>query len=461
MKETKYRFEYFHFYDYTRIQEHLAAMAAKGWMLEKMGFFWKYRRIQPQKRKFCVTYYANASLYDAQPTEGECTMEDFCAAGGWKLAARREQMQIYYTEQENAVPMETDPVTRIETVDRAVRKKLKPNTILVTCMLLYWLVFYTSQFWSDPIQFLSSPMNITAAISMLMLFPCLIRQNVRYRSWYRRAMEAAQQGEFSDSQGEDPLLLYMIWPLLVLLFTFTLVHMGTGMFIVGLSIFLVVGISVIAEGIRRYLQKKGASRSVNATVTAIGCGLACIGILATGAILVIQGDIFLQSHKQVGTYTQGNWTRPVYADPIPLRLEDMAENLPADMLYSTEENGEESFLLSDKEYWQNPMTEEDTPSPIYYRVVKVKVPALYNLCKNSLLKEEQDEWTDGTLWQVSHYEPIDTQPWGAQDAYRLYFGERGWGNEYLVCWKDTMLVLLPDEEPTDAEKLVIAQKVTQ
>ena len=41
MKETKRRMELYSFYDRTGMEKHLAKMAEKGWLLEKIGqFFW-------------------------------------------------------------------------------------------------------------------------------------------------------------------------------------------------------------------------------------------------------------------------------------------------------------------------------------------------------------------------------------------------------------------------------------
>ena len=56
MKETKRRLETFSFYDRTGLEEHLARMAAEGWLLDKIGqFLWHYRRIEPKKLTFSVT----------------------------------------------------------------------------------------------------------------------------------------------------------------------------------------------------------------------------------------------------------------------------------------------------------------------------------------------------------------------------------------------------------------------
>ena len=62
MKDVKYRWNTLCIYDYRGVEEHLAAMAAKGWRLERAGnSIWKYRRAQPAKVRYAVTYSAGAS----------------------------------------------------------------------------------------------------------------------------------------------------------------------------------------------------------------------------------------------------------------------------------------------------------------------------------------------------------------------------------------------------------------
>ena len=57
MKNVTYRWNTFQLYDYRGVEEHLSAMAAKGWRLEKAGNqLWTYRRAEPAKVRYAVTY---------------------------------------------------------------------------------------------------------------------------------------------------------------------------------------------------------------------------------------------------------------------------------------------------------------------------------------------------------------------------------------------------------------------
>ena len=62
MKMTKYRMEDRQLYDFKGVEKHLADMAAKGWRLERAGrHIWKYRRAEPAKVRYAVTYCLVAS----------------------------------------------------------------------------------------------------------------------------------------------------------------------------------------------------------------------------------------------------------------------------------------------------------------------------------------------------------------------------------------------------------------
>ena len=123
MNNTKKILCHFSFYDQIRIQEKLEEMAEQGWMVDKPGSFtWAFKRMEPKKLKFAVTYFPSASDFDPGPTDEELTKLDFCAQDGWQLAVRWGVMQIFYNENENAVPIETEPVAQVENVRKSTKQ---------------------------------------------------------------------------------------------------------------------------------------------------------------------------------------------------------------------------------------------------------------------------------------------------------------------------------------------------
>ena len=70
MRNTKRELNPYSFYDTEGLARHFERMAAEGWLIEKLGYFWRYRRIEPQALRFSVVYYSEASEFDpTKPSE--------------------------------------------------------------------------------------------------------------------------------------------------------------------------------------------------------------------------------------------------------------------------------------------------------------------------------------------------------------------------------------------------------
>ena len=59
MKHTKREWmPLYSFLDRKRVTDHLADMAARGWMLDRLGTWsWHYRRTEPKQLRFAVTFF--------------------------------------------------------------------------------------------------------------------------------------------------------------------------------------------------------------------------------------------------------------------------------------------------------------------------------------------------------------------------------------------------------------------
>ena len=132
MKNTKRQLIPFSYYDLTGMERHLEKMAQTGWLLDKMSALgWRYRRIEPQKLHFTVSYCHRASAYDPEPTEEVQTFYDFCAYTGWRLAAEFGSMQVFYNDQEGPIPIDTDPAMEIQMVGREMKRALPFEILLL------------------------------------------------------------------------------------------------------------------------------------------------------------------------------------------------------------------------------------------------------------------------------------------------------------------------------------------
>ena len=158
MKKTKRRLETFSFYDRTGLESHLTRMAEKGWLLEKIGqFFWTYRKIEPKTLTFSVTYFPEASQFDPGPSEEQEAFYDLCAHSSWQLAAASAQLQVFYNEGPDPVPIDTDPVLEVESIHRTMKKSLIPSHLAMLALAVFQVVMFVWRAAEAPIENLANP----------------------------------------------------------------------------------------------------------------------------------------------------------------------------------------------------------------------------------------------------------------------------------------------------------------
>ena len=85
----------------------------------------------------------------------------------------------------------------------------------------------------------------------------------------------------------------------------------------------------------------------------------------------------------------------------------------------------------------------------------VKVPFLYDLCKNDFISwvERDNDQLPREYWD--EYRLIDASAWGAEEVYQRYHsGEPV--NQFLVCWPDRMAEIRFDWDWTVTEDMMAA-----
>lgn len=138
MKDKKRVLATVSFYDRSGLEKRLARMAENGWLLEGIGsLLWTYRRIEPKKLTFCVCWFPAASTFDPGPSEEQQTFYDFCEHTGWVLAGSYGQMQVFYNESPDPVPIETDPVMEVDAIHRAAKRTTLPSHLTLLALALF------------------------------------------------------------------------------------------------------------------------------------------------------------------------------------------------------------------------------------------------------------------------------------------------------------------------------------
>lgn len=455
MKNKKRRMEFVSFYDYTGIKAHLEKMAAKGWLLEKMtAFGWVYRRIEPKKMHFAVTFYPAASEYDPEPSEKQRTYWDFCEYDGWHLAATGAQMQIFYNEQQNPPPIETDARLQVEMIHKAAKK----NFLLSQFVMLLLGIMQTSMRLTDlvkrPMWFLVDNSSLLSGLGWLMVMLLSVLEIGGYYLWHHKAKKAAEEdGNFVPTHGSQKVQKVIVIGMLLAFGLWVLSFREIWQISVVVVSFAYMGLVLGAVfGIKNFLKRKKVSTEVNRTVTIVSSFLLAIAATAGMGWLIIygvRGGWF--ERKPVSTYVHEGLTMKIYHDELPLRIEDMRQTEYKEYSYEIQERN--SIVLSQIKAWQRPKLGDQSEPELMYTVTRVKMPGLYDICLESILKEAYVT-SDKSDY---HVEKVDASIWNAEKVYQYCSGSIGM-NYYFACYPDRIVEIGFGWEPT-VEEIGIAAEI--
>lgn len=470
MKETKRRLETFSFYDRTGLEAHLARMAEEGWLLDKIGqFLWHYRRIEPKKLTFSVTYFPKASAFDPGPSEEQETFYDFCRHTGWVLAASSAQLQVFYNEGPDPVPIETDPALEVESIHRTMKRSFLPSQLMLLAVAVLDVGLLVWRLIDDPIGLLASPASVLTAMCWVLVFVLTGVELGGYFWWHRKAVKAAEQGEFLDSRSHRKLQIgaLALLGLGVVYYMLSVALSGSRMMMaVAVLMFCVYmpGLFLLVRGVMGWLKRKKVPAKVNRVVTIVS-GLVAAYLFVGG---ITFGVLFGSSHgwfaeQDEETYEYHGNTFTAAQDQLPLTVEDLLDVEYEG--YSREHRGSESIFLAQYQGYQRPRFDAERYKEmprLEYTVTVVKAPFLYGLCREHLLLDRAERWNrDMPESDWYFYEPTDPAPWGAEEAYRWTSREYGPRNTFLLCWPDRFVEIEFDYEweVTPAQMAMVGEKL--
>lgn len=458
MKEKKRCLAHFTFYDRTGIQKFLEKKAAQGWLLEKIApVFWIFRRIEPKKVHFAVTYFSKASIYDPEPTEQQRIFQAFCEYSGWKLSGIHGPLQIYYNEAEDPVPIETDPRMELKTIHASAKRNFLPSYFLLLAVAFMQLATQIGQLATFPLTYLSQNTTLFNWLTITVLFIMCVQEIGGYFLWYRKAKQATEErGEFVETKGHSRFQLTMVggvFASLILLLVTIERRLAAVMLVALVSTF---GLMFAVMGIQAVLKRMKVSRSTNRTVTIGACvvlSIVMVGALGFGLMALVNANVW-EEREPVETYEAGGLTWEIYHDELLLTVEDLLETDYDSYSYEAEEEG--SLLISTRKGSQEAKVQELAPE-IHYEVYDIHLPFLYEMCKEELFTEyDNRSYEEDGVAYFSGYLPMDASLWGAEEAYQLY----QWNNAYdwyLLCYQDRIVTVQFNWEVTEDQMAVVGE----
>lgn len=458
MKEIKRELMWFEFYEDAAIAEHLTAMAEKGWLLEQAGNLWRYRRAEPRKIRYTVTYFSESSEFNPIPTENEETLREYCAAAGWDYVTSWHQMVIFSTDRADAPPIETDERTKLAAVHRAMKKNFLPGNLVLLALFGFNLLIQLSVNMDDFVQYLSDGMQLGTSLLVLMLLVYYGGNLISYGLWYRRSRRSVERGgpcverKNRFKRGKQVALLAFSAAVMALLYIPSALaygHETAGAWLIYSGIY---GLEIAAVwGLRKWMKRRGVNAWTNRLVSVGGGIVLALALTAGTTALMLRADLFQRKGAEEYVNTHGNtWT--IYHDDLPLTMEDLRG---ADEKHWSYEIRVKTSPLA--VYRDAQQTEYDDWERLNYEILDVRAGFL----RQSLL----NDWLDLSDWNNEMdpdegyvYRSVDAQPWGADAVYQLERAGEPTGT-FILCKGKRIVRIYLEWEPAAKQMALTGEKL--
>ncbi len=478
MKNRKRVFAQFTFHDRTGISRYLENMAMKGWMLDKITkWSWHFRRIEPRRIHFALSYFAKTSSFEPEPPEALLRLREFCEHSGWQFCAEAAQMQIFYNEAEDPLPIETDAMLEIESIHKSIKKQLLPSYLLIGAVAILNGGMRISEFIKYPIVFMRSNLNLFVMFTVLCLFLMAAVELGSYFLWRHRALKRAERdGSFLPTRG-NRIFILALFIILHALYALLIVSEWNGF--IGKTFLVCMGyyiaLLLLVHGISDIMKRKKVGAGTNLTVTIIlsfVLSFAMLGLMTWTVTRLQNTDLFDEKEEEYVLAPDEEYesdTGRIYTaqhHALPLYAADLYDHdVPADV-YSDYHYVDSSILLTNHECGSRVRYDYDNtwPNFIYeslsYDITDFRYNFLMDIALDSILSKYEHKRYDGRY----EFRSIDPVPWDAEKVWQMYGTEFDGGTKipmdsFVIVRGNRLVQLHLFDIPTEAHIATIVEKL--
>lgn len=460
MKDKTKRIMNFRFDRYEDLENKLEKQAAKGLFLEECGsLLWTFKKGNPKKLKYTVTYFSEGSVFNPDITDNQQTYFDYAKAAGWNFVTQFNQMQIFCSEADNPIPFETDEKEKFNNIKRCMKKSFIPSIIVMILVFVLNLIVQFNSFQLNPIDYLSDPIRLLSSSMIAAAVIYQVYSLVTYFLWLKRSEKSIALGGECVNNSR---IMYRIVDIIFMVFLFGslgyllfYLALKTSRFGLVLSIAQVPILMIVFWSSIKYLRKKKASATVNKLISYTVLILASFAYLALLMAFIMRFGFGISNESNYRTVdwqlseTESHEYR-LYSDEIPLTSEDLYGRIDYNY-YSYEKETDKTLFLSKSVYRQDSPPAKDAPPRIEYETLEPQFEFVYLLAKEHLL--EIPEWRDNTT-----FEPIDNKIFDTVEAYQRYYENTPTG-EYILFFGDRIITLNMEEPLTTKQISIVKEKL--
>lgn len=193
--KKKTRLENFVYYDTEGITAHLEKMALEGWALEDVTrSFWTYVSIPPEKRTYGASFYPANLTFAPDAADKSEAYAAYCQQAGWQYVTQWQKMMIFYTTEENPVPLETDEALRLDATWEAMKRSHLAADLAMSALFLANICLYISSLLHHPLTHLADGGLLAQNLLFALLLPFSLGSSLAYVLWQKRSRAAVNAG---------------------------------------------------------------------------------------------------------------------------------------------------------------------------------------------------------------------------------------------------------------------------
>lgn len=175
--KTKYQMNWFQYLEYEAIAQYLETMAKKGWILEKIGYLFKFRKQEPQDLLYTVDFQPKITLFTPQSSDEAEEYRRFCEEAGWNFVCGFNKMQIFSAKRsDDPTPIQTEEQIQYKVLEKSV---LPPLITTILLFLYEAFLLYNILTTRIPIIRIDDDMITCVLISFILIIPCGLLQTIR------------------------------------------------------------------------------------------------------------------------------------------------------------------------------------------------------------------------------------------------------------------------------------------
>lgn len=443
----------FKFHNYKYLEMKLDKMAKKGLFLEKVGTLsWVFIKGEPKDMKYSITFFEEGSIFNPSLTDNQQTYIDFAQSSGWEFIDSFNQMQIFCTEQENTVPLETDHQQKFDNIKRCMNKTFIPGMVVCIVVFLFNLIVQLQNCISSPIRFFR---DISTINSLLVMFTLVVYYSfilIDHFIWCKKSQKSIDLGgECIENRSSirsfiDYFVLAFMFILVATMFLY--LFKSTSIFYMLIVIMHIPIVALIYHISIKLNKKLKRTAKFNRIVSMTLLVFASIAYATFIIGFLLSNSTFIGGNKPIRVITDERYNENVefeiYNDELLLTCEELYGAQYSD--YSYEAEHENSFFMRTDEYIQQaPYWEKELPNLIYV-VYRPKFNFVYDKVLSQLIE-------DNEIYKVVEFE---NNGLNTKKAYKFVSSNGEDRGEYILAYEDIIVSIILDDIPTEQEIEIIS-----